>query len=321
MLHVPDTSPAHASTTPALDFTQFSAVVSQSFVPLRVHSDRPEPFRGDIRTAASDEVHLSVVTADAHDIQRTPALVAREEQRFFKLGLQLSGTGLLIQDGREAVVRPGDLAIYDTNTPYSLVFEERFSTAVLMVPHRLIELPTEAVRGMTATTLSGEHGLARVVSGFLGGLAGQLDELDGPVGARLARNAVDLVTTMYAQQLDLARDADKPHRPMLRRVQAYIDEHLPLPDLNPSTIAAAHFISTRHLHAIFHEEGLTVSSWIRTRRLDRCRRELVDPLAAHRSVSEVAGRWGFPDAAHFSRAFRAEFGEPPSAVRARAISG
>lgn len=323
MPHVPETSAAHVAAPAAapLDFTQFSAVVSQSFVPLRVQSDRPEPFRGDVRTAASDDVHLSVVTADAHVIQRTPALVARKEQRFFKLGLQLSGTGLLIQDGREAVVRPGDLAIYDTNTPYSLVFEERFSTAVLMVPHRLIELPTEAVRGMTATTLTGEHGLARVVSGFLGGLAGQLDELDGPVGARLARTAVDLVTTMYAQQLDLAQDADKPHRPMLRRVQAYIDEHLPLPDLNPSTIAAAHFISTRHLHAIFHEEGLTVSSWIRTRRLDRCRRELVDPLAAHRSVSEVAGRWGFPDAAHFSRAFRAEFGEPPSAVRARAIAG
>lgn len=320
MPSVPETSPARVTTAP-LDFTQFSAVVSQSFVPLRVHADRPEPFRGDVRTAASDDVHLSVVTADAHVIQRTPALVGRKEQRFFKLGLQLSGTGLLIQDGREAVVRPGDLAIYDTNTPYSLVFEERFSTAVLMVPHRLIELPTEAVRGMTATTLTGEHGLARVVSGFLGGLAGQLDELDGPVGARLARNAVDLVTTMYAQQLDLARDADKPHRPMLRRVQAYIDEHLPLPDLNPSTIAAAHFISTRHLHAIFHEEGLTVSSWIRTRRLDRCRRELVDPLAAHRSVSEVAGRWGFPDAAHFSRAFRTEFGEPPSVLRARAISG
>jgi AraC-like DNA-binding protein len=318
--HVPETSAAHAPTAP-LDFTQFSAIVSQSFVPLRVHAERPEPFRGEVSTAASDNVHLSVVTADAHVIQRTPALVAQKEQRFFKLGLQLSGTGLLIQEGREAVVRPGDLAIYDTNTPYSLVFEERFSTAVLMVPHRLIELPTEAVRGMTATTLTGDHGLARVVSGFLGGLAGQLDELEGPVGARLARNAVDLVATMYAQQLDLARDADRPHRPMLRRVQAYIDEHLPLPDLNPSTIAAAHFISTRHLHAIFHAEGLTVSSWIRTRRLDRCRSELVDPFTAHRSVSEVAGRWGFPDAAHFSRAFRAEFGEPPSAVRARAISG
>ncbi|MFF2493172.1 helix-turn-helix domain-containing protein [Agromyces sp. NPDC058064] len=320
MEHSLGTPPAAGPPAPPLDYAQFAALVSRSFVPLRVQPEQPDAFRGDIRTASSDEVHLSVVTADAHEIRRTPELVARKEARFFKLGLQLSGSGLLIQDGREAVVRPGDLAIYDTNTPYSLMFEERFTTAVLMVPHRLIELPTEAVRGMTATTLSGDEGLAHMVSGFLGGLAGQLDQLDGPVGARLARNAVDLVTTMYAQQLDVARDADKPHRPMLRRAQAYIDEHLGSPELNPTTIAAAHFISTRHLHAVFHEEGLTVSSWIRARRLDRCRRELVDPLSAHRPVAQIAARWGFRDAAHFSRAFRAEFGEAPTGVRARAIA-
>jgi len=260
--HSLGTSPDTDTSAP-LDYTQFTALVSQSFVPLRVHADRPETFRGEICNAASDEVHLSVVRADAHEIRRTPELVSRKEARFFKLGLQLSGSGLLIQDGREALVRPGDLTIYDTNTPYTLVFEERFATAVLMVPHRLIELPTEAVRGMTATTLSGDEGLARMVSGFLGDLAGQLDQLGGPVGTRLARNAVDLVTTMYAQHLDLARDADRPHRSMLRRVQAHIDEHLGSPELNPTTIAAAHFISTRHLHAIFHEEGLTVSTWIR----------------------------------------------------------
>ena len=303
-----------------LDFAQFSTLVSQSFVPLRVQSDRTDPFRGDIRASGTDDVHLSVVTADPHEIQRTPELVARKESRFFKLGLQLAGTGLLIQGNREAVLRPGDLTIYDTNSPYSLVFEERFSTVVLMVPHRLIELPTDDLCGMTATTVPGEHGLGRVVARFLGDLAEELDQLAGPVGGRLARNAVDLVTTMYAQELDVARDADKPHRPMLRRVQSYIDDHLSSPELSPSSIAAAHFISTRHLHAIFHEEGLTVSSWIRSRRLDRCRRELSDPLSAHRPVSQVAMRWGFADAAHFSRAFRAEFGEPPTAVRARALA-
>jgi len=319
----------HALTAPStaidtsrlpLDFAQFSALVSESFVPLRVRSDRPDPFRGDIRAAGTSDVHLSVVTADQHVIERTPELVARRESRFFKLGLQLSGTGVLIQDNREAVLRPGDLTIYDTNSPYSLIFEQRFSTAVLMVPHRLIELPTEGLCSMTATTISGESGLGRVVARYLGGLGAELDQLDGPVGGRLARTAVDLVTTLYAQELDLASDAGAPHRSLLRRVQAYIDDHLGSPDLSPSAIAAAHFISTRHLHAIFHEEGLTVSSWVRARRLERCRRALTDPLSAHHPVSQVAARWGFTDAAHFSRSFRAEFGEAPSAVRARAIA-
>ena len=316
MEHSLGTSPDTDTSAP-LDYTQFTALVSQSFVPLRVHADRPETFRGEICNAASDEVHLSVVRADAHEIRRTPELVSRKEARFFKLGLQLSGSGLLIQDGREALVRPGDLTIYDTNTPYTLVFEERFATAVLMVPHRLIELPTEGLRGMTATTISGERGLGRVVAQFLAGLSDELEQLDGPVGARLAQHAVDLVTTMYAQELDIVRDADQPHRPLLRRVQAYVDARLGSRELSPSSIAAAHYISTRHLHAIFHEDGLTVSGWIRSRRLDRCRRDLTDPLSPH-PVSQVAARWGFTDAAHFSRAVRAEFGEPPSAVKSRA---
>lgn len=302
-----------------LGFGAFSALVSRSFVPLQVRSDHQDSFRGDIRAATTDDVHVSVVTADGHEIHRTPELVARSSHRCFKVGLQLAGTGLLIQDNREAVLRPGDLTVYDTDSPYTLVFEEGFSTLVLMVPHRVLELPTDAVRGMTAATIDGGDGLARVVTRFLGELAGDLGQLDGPIGGRLARNAVDLVTTLYARELDVARDADRPHRAMLRRVQAHIDDHLGDPDLTPGSIAAAAYISTRHLHALFHEEGLTVSTYIRSRRLDRCRRELADPLAAHRPVGQVATRWGFADAAHFSRAFRAEFGEPPSAFRARAI--
>ncbi|MFF2369950.1 helix-turn-helix domain-containing protein [Agromyces sp. NPDC058110] len=303
-----------------LGFGEFSSLVSRSFVPLQVRSDHQDSFRGEIRASTHDDVHLSVVTADGHEIHRTPELVARSSHRCFKVGLQLAGTGLLIQDDREAVLRPGDLTVYDTDSPYTLVFEEGFSTLVLMVPHRVLELPTDAVRGMTAATIDGGDGLARVVTRFLGELAGDLTQLDGPIGGRLARNAVDLVATLYARELDIVRDADRPHRAMLRRVQAYIDAHLGDPDLAPGSIAAASFISTRHLHALFHEEGLTVSTFIRSRRLDRCRRELADPLTAHRPIGQVATKWGFADAAHFSRAFRAEFGEPPSAFRARTIA-
>jgi AraC-like DNA-binding protein len=72
------------------------------------------------------------------------------------------------------------------------------------------------------------------------------------------------------------------------------------------------FISTRHLHNVFHETGSTVASWIRSRRLERVRRDLRDPLHSGTSVGAVAARWGFLDAAHFSRTFRDAFGESPS---------
>lgn len=40
------------------------------------------------------------------------------------------------------------------------------------------------------------------------------------------------------------------------------------------------------------------------------------PLLADQSVSAIGARWGFPDAAHFSRTFKSAFGFSPSECRA-----
>ena len=105
---------------------------------------------------------------------------------------------------------------------------------------------------------------------------------------------------------------------MLTTVQTFIQQHLGDPRLDPAGIAAAHHISLRSLHQLFHDEGLTVAGWIRRRRLEQCRRDLSDPALANRPVAAVAARWGFTSAADFSRAFRAEHGMPPSEYRSSA---
>ncbi|MCR6482529.1 helix-turn-helix domain-containing protein [Amycolatopsis sp. OK19-0408] len=296
----------------ARDFTEFRAAVSQSFVPLDV-SAGGDGFRGRIRSSAADEVQVSEVTASPHVVERTPALIARGERRYYKLSLVLAGTSLLVQDDREAILRPGDVALYDTHRPYSLVFEEDFRTLVVMFPQRLIDLPAELVGRLTAVRMSGKEGVGNVVVPFLAQLGGNLDQLAGPAGARLAHSAIDLLATLVATELDLAHT--DPHHELMRRIRAHIDANLPSADLSPARIAAEHFISTRHLHGLFQEQGTTVAGWIRTRRLEHCRRDLLDPVHAGRPVAAIASRWGFVDAAHFSRVFKSAFGRSPSDLR------
>ena len=67
---------------------------------------------------------------------------------------------------------------------------------------------------------------------------------------------------------------------------------------------------------LFHTAGITVGSFIRQRRLERCRADLSDPLRAGERITEIALRWGFNDMPHFSRVFRATFGATPSDFRA-----
>lgn len=306
--------PAHQNLTSsvATSFDHWKHLVAESFVPLAAQTADVEGFRGQMRSRVLDRMSIVEVTATSHEVHRTPALIARAHERYFKLNLQLEGTGLLIQDSREAVLRPGDLAIYDTNRPYTLTFEEQARMMVVMFPCDALALPTDYVGQLAAVRMAGSTGLSGIVGQFIRQLSENLEVLSGPSGSRLAANALDLVSTMLHAEMDMAPDRMKPQALLAVSIREYIEANLSDPLLSPATIAAAHFISTRHLHNIFHESGTTVASWIRSQRLEGARRDLRDPLHAGKSVGAVAARWGFLDAAHFSRTFRDAFGVPPS---------
>ncbi len=298
----------------ATSFEHWKHLVAESFVPLNAQTADVDGFQGRMRSRVLDRMSIVEVTATSHEVHRTPALIARAHERYFKLNLQLEGTGLLIQDNREAVLQPGDLAIYDTNRPYTLAFEEQTRIMVLMFPCDALSLPTDYV-GQLAAVRMGSGGLSGIVGQFIRELSANLDVLKGPSGSRLATNALDLVSTMLHAEMDITPDRMKPQALLAVSVREYIEANLSDPLLSPASIAAAHFISTRHLHNVFHESGTTVASWIRTQRLEGARRELRDPLHAGQPVGTVAARWGFLDAAHFSRTFRDTFGVSPSQWR------
>jgi AraC-like DNA-binding protein len=306
------------TTSVAVSFDHWKHLVAESFVPLTAKTTDVDGFRGQLRARVLDRMSIVEVTATSHEVHRTPALIAQAGERYFKLNLQLEGTGLLIQDNREALLQPGDLAIYDTNRPYTLAFEEQARMMVVMFPCDALTLPTDYVGQLSAVRMAGGTGLSGIVGQFIRQLAENLDVLSGPSGSRLATNALDLVSTMLHAEMDIAPDRMKPQALLAASVREYIEANLSDPLLCPASIAAAHFISTRHLHNVFHESGTTVASWIRSQRLDGSRRDLRDPLHAGKSVSAVAARWGFLDAAHFSRTFRDAFGMSPTDWRRQA---
>jgi len=110
-------------------------------------------------------------------------------------------------------------------------------------------------------------------------------------------------------------------RALLQRMHAFVEQHLGDPQLSPRMIAAAHNISIRTLHRLFETHHMTPAAWIRTRRLERCRHELADPQIRNRPIHAIAARWGFADAAHFTRAFRAAYELTPQDYRKKTEAG
>ena len=302
-------------TSVAHSMDAFNALVQASFMPLEVTTSRPD-FTGRIRAARRDDVYCYEIAANEHIVQRTPRMIETTTTgEFYKLSTMLSGTSIVLQDDREAVLGVGDVALYDTTRPYTLISSEGARTAVVMLPRQQVELPPGIVRQLTAVRLSSDHGMTSIISPFIASLAADLRQFESSAGARLARNLVDLVTTMLVSELDID-DEETSRRALLRRVCAYIDDNLGDPALGPGKIAAAHFISVRYLQVLFQREGTTASAWIRQRRLERCRRDLTDPVMARWPIAGIAARWGFLEPTHFSRVFKDHFGRSARDIRA-----
>lgn len=301
--------------TDVLAFDDYRHAVAEAVVALDVRTELdPDAFGGRVGSSVAGDVHVLRIAADAHAVHRTASLIARAPQRYVKFSLVERGHGLIAQDGRETPLAPGDLTIYDTDRPYSLVFDDDVRMSILMFPPAALELPAPQIDRLTATRLDRSPGIGDVVRPCLTALARRAGDWDVRVARSLLRSTVEMIGTLLTAELEHA-DPLGAHDALLRDITDHIDAHLDDPELSPGRIAAAHFISVRHLHTLFSDQGTTVSTVIRTRRLERCYDALVDPRHTDRSIAAIALANGFVDAAHFSRTFRAHFGVTPRAVR------
>ncbi|GAA1141526.1 helix-turn-helix domain-containing protein [Nesterenkonia lutea] len=311
----------HASTTEAVhcdradSLEEWRQVAANRITPVRVAA--AEGFSGLIRWRTIEQTCLSEITADAHTVRRSRDLIDKDSRQYIKLSLQLEGTGTVSQGGRLATLQPGDLAIYETSYPYTLDFPEALRCMVMAFPLKSLDVPLASVRRVTAVCLPGDSGLGQMVSPFMRHLSENLDQLSGVTGARMLRSTFDLLTAfVYTHLPDEDDQRTGARRDELQALKLYMDEHLHDPELNADAIARAHFVSVRYLQYLFSQEDITVSGYIRARRLERCRLDLLDPGQSSLSVLHIAQRRGFTDASHFSKVFKLQFGVAPRDFRA-----
>ncbi|MFD5452693.1 helix-turn-helix domain-containing protein [Streptomyces sp. NPDC127100] len=261
---------------------------------------------------------LRVVTAGGHPTPApwTARLIAQGDDRCLVVLLLLDGVADVEQDGRETRLRPGGIVLCDSARPSRITFHQPSRTASLVLPRQLAGLRETDLRRLTATPVGADTPLGSLLPPLLARLADTAAACPPDTGEALARSVVDLLTVLIEDRRAGAAAAEPTAaQAWLPRIRAHIDRHLTDPELSPEAIAAAHQISVRYLHRLFQAEGTTVGRWTQRRRLQECRRELARRDAADRTVAAVARRWGFTNATHFSRVFRAAYGMSPGEWR------
>lgn len=305
-----DTSTVVASDR--LDF--WRAAVCDQFVTLDVRPLETVPGRGRVTAGALGDTLVRRIQAGPHRFARTEALARRADEDYLQIALARQGTTLVAQDGREAVIGPGDFVLYDSSRPFVFETTDAFSYSICLHPTRLLPFSAAEIERVTAVRFDGRYGVAATVPPFLSALH-RLDgaELGAAASAAMGQTIGDLIVALVRSEAPSQRSTNLH----LCRAHAFIDAHLEDAELAPQAIADACAISLSYLNRLFRASGTTVVEHVREQRLQRCWRVLGEPAAAGQSIGAVAARHGLPDHAHFCRVFRARFGMTPSERRAQ----
>ncbi|GGV46139.1 hypothetical protein GCM10010293_54380 [Streptomyces griseoflavus] len=277
------------------------------------------PAAGEIRArmdvGSVGPLRVCSARSTAVRLRRTERLVRKDEEPSLFLSLQVTGTSIGVQNGRECVVGPGEFAVLRSDAPYTLLFDEGIDHHFLRLPLAALALPDRLLRDATTVTFGVGNPVARLAYMYFSQLAvsGELHRDEAVVAP-----SIELLRAVLVSQRGDARLAKEPLEATLTlRIKHYIREHLSDPDLSAARIAAAHGISVRHLYAVLSRAGISLGDWIRARRLDACKRELAGPAGRSRTVAAIGRSWGFTNATHFSRVFKDAYGMPPRAWRDR----
>lgn len=285
--------------------------------PLEIRTDPSQPFWARMWGDWVDSVGVFRVTAAANTMSRSRREIQSGDPECLHLHVLLRGRLRGAQRGRETVLRPGEMTIYDTSAPTVFRAGEPFDLLVLKLPRATLGADAQRISRLAAVTISGDAELPRLARRFFcRTAAGLANNSISSTDVERGEHVRDLVRRLYRAVSGSGQYANgRSQAELLFQAHAYIEANLRDPELDPARVARGCFISTRYLHRIFEQEGLTVSAWIRAARLDRCRRDLLDPALAGEPIAAIAAGWGLRSAQHFSRLFHTTYGCSPRELR------
>jgi AraC-like DNA-binding protein len=285
--------------------------VANTFVHVEIDFavDGPAAARGAITDVGPSRI-CSPAT-NALTAERTPKLARDALPPSIFVGLQMAGSSVVSQAGRQATLRPGDLVIYDSTMPYVLSDGDGVRQHKFRIPLDALALPADVIRQVLAVALSPGHPVVDLAATYLQRLASRTDLSGGPNADAVSKPTIELIRAVITTHVDAAELVKEPfHATLHLRIMEYVRAHLREPGLGAAQIAAEHHISVRHLYKVLAANGISLGDWIRTHRLEECRTE-ISGAGSLTPLASVARHWGFTDASSFARIFRAAYGMSP----------
>lgn len=292
-----------AVVSPEARADEWRAVSSDQFVPLDPTPIGPtESFKASLTADRFADCSWALIATTSHTVNRTKATIAQAAPGTVFVNLQLSGSGSLSQADRQLPIHQGDVAVIDTDRPFTLEYRDNMRMACFSIPKDEYEIDASP-RIIDHTTSDGS-----VLSTFLRGLAlGGVQRSQTPTV--LARNLTTLLSRCPSNRFGSTRDQ------LVTRLRDVISRHHVNPDLTSTEVAQLLHVSRSSLYRALESHGLTVRGVLTDIRLEHAKELLGDDSYRHMSSTEIGAIVGFADASTFVRSFKRKHGVTPQAWR------
>lgn len=263
---------------------------------------------------------LASVEASGHEMLRERCEWSDASVDDMVLLIPRSGTVSVTQNGECLRFSPGEVAVgrsaWSMDTSTAVESHARFF--FLRVPFSKLVSSREQQHEIQQTKIRCSDPMLAVLLPMIEAVSKQLHTFSMAELAAVDRAMTALVMQIYAGLAPAARPAavaDQRYRDLLQHIECCLDD----PALSVATCAQQFKVSARYIHKLFSERDAHFSEHLMQRRLERIRIDLTDTQRSKENISTICFRWGFNDAAHFSRVFKERFGLTPREFRQLAL--
>lgn len=226
-----------------------------------------------------------------------------------RLMINLGGSALAFQGGREVVVERGEAIAFSGAEVgrYTTLRAGRIAT---------IEFPNGSLapqlHDRSLRSISGKSPALQLLRRYVRAISADVFALPQIAVAHLHDLAVlALGAAREAGEIAQGRGLRAARLQAIKQdVLARLGDEWRLTEL-----AARHHVSPRYVRLLFEGEGTSFSEFVREERLKQARRMLASPRFDALRISEIAYAVGFNDLSYFNRSFRRRFDMTPSDLR------
>jgi len=269
------------------------------------------PVAGRMRATRCGAVKMAELSGTGHLIDRRREQIRRSPSEHPYFCWQRAEPLRIVHEGGTDELRTGGFVIHDSNRPHQLHMDRPFDLVCVQLPDAVLrERSGVSGRGWTGALVGFTAPVTRIVTATMTALT------ETHATPEDAATVGDLFLEVVGRGLAAQGRVERGSNPVLARraqqLERFVEARFRQEGLSPADAAAELGCSLRLVHVTAATMGTSFGKMLLEARLQAALVSL--KRRAGGPVGEVAYSVGFSDLSHFSRAFRARFGTPPSLV-------